>query len=123
MGESLNLFDVYGKRHTDFSSIDCLMSFYDKYIDYWNSRAQNTENIELKRKCKDIANTFGEVKASQIELFKMDSLLNSNYYIHPIKAQARADFEEWKEKVIFEATTGKGYKKERGRIIEMYPHV
>lgn len=123
MGESLNLFDVYGKRHTDFSRIDSLMSFYDKYIDYWNSRAQNTENIELKRKCKDIANTLGEVKASQIELFKMDSLLNSNYYIHPIKAQARADFEEWKEKVIFEATTGKGYKKERGRIIEMYPHV
>ena len=123
MGESLNLFDVYGKRHTDFSSIDSLMSFYDKYIDYWNSRAQNTENKELKRKCKDIANTLGEVKASQIELFKMGSLLNSNYYIHPIKAQARADFEEWKEKVIFEATTGKGYKKERGRIIEMYPHV
>ena len=123
MGESLNLFDVYSKRHTDFSSIDSLMSFYDKYIDYWNSRAQNTENIELKRKCKDIANTLGEVKASQIELFKMDSLLNSNYYIHPIKAQARADFEEWKEKVIFEATTGKEYKKERGRIIEMYPHV
>lgn len=123
MGESLNLFDVYGKRHTDFSSIDSLMSFYDKYIDYWNSRAQKTENIERKRKCKDIANTLGKVKASQIELFKMDSLLNSNYYIHPIKAQARADFEEWKEKVIFEATTGKEYKKERGRIIEMYPHV
>ena len=123
MGESLNLYDVYGKRHTDFSSIDSLMSFYDKYIDYWNSRAQKTENIERKRKCKDIANTLGKVKASQIELFKMDSLLNSNYYIHPIKAQARADFEEWKEKVIFEATTGKEYKKERGRIIEMYPHV
>ena len=123
MGESLNLFDVYSKRHTDFSSIDSLMSFYDKYIDYWNSRAQKTENIERKRKCKDIANTLGKVKASQIELFKMDSLLNSNYYIHPIKAQARADFEEWKEKVIFEATTGKEYKKERGRIIEMYPHV
>lgn len=123
MGESLNLFDVYGKRHTDFSSIDSLMSFYDKYIDYWNSRAQKTENIERKRKCKDIANTLGKVKSSQIELFKMDSLLNSNYYIHPIKAQARADFEEWKEKVIFEATTGKEYKKERGRIIEMYPHV
>lgn len=123
MGESLNLYDVYGKRHTDFSSIDSLMSFYDKYIDYWNSRAQKTENIERKRKCKDIANTLGKVKASQIELFKMDSLLNSNYYIHPIKAQARADFEEWKEKVIFEATTGNEYKKERGRIIEMYPHV
>ena len=123
MGESLNLYDVYGKRHTDFSSIDSLMSFYDKYIDYWNSRAQKTENIERKRKCKDIANTLGKVKASQIELFKMDSLLNSNYYIHPIKAQARADFEEWKEKVIFEATKGKEYKKERGRIIEMYPHV
>ena len=69
-----------------------------KYIDYWNSRAQKTENIERKRKCKDIANTLGKVKSSQIELFKMDSLLNSNYYIHPIKAQARADFEEWKEK-------------------------
>ena len=60
------------------------------------------------------------------EFFKRDFSPKNDYSIYsidPVKAKARADFEEWKEKIIFEAITGKEYKKERGRIIEMYPHV
>lgn len=133
MGKGLNLFDVYEKEHTDFSDLESLESFYNQYIDYWKNRAKKSVKIEHKCKCEEIANSLGTIKNYKIEFFKrdfsqkndysIDPSQTNGYSIDPVKAQARADFEEWKEKVIFEATTGKEYKKERGRVIEMFPHI
>ena len=123
MGKGLNLFDVYEKEHTDFSDLESLESFYNQYIDYWKNRAKKSVNIEHKCKCEEIANSLGTIKNYKIEFYKRDFSQKNGYSIDPVKAQARADFEEWKEKVIFEATTGKEYKKERGRVIEMFPHI
>ena len=123
MGKGLNLFDVYEKEHTDFSDLESLESFYNQYIDYWKNRAKKSVKIEHKCKCEEIADGLETIKNYKIEFFKRDFSQKNDYSIDPVKAQARADFEEWKEKVIFEATTGKEYKKERGRVIEMFPHI
>lgn len=128
--KNLNLFAVYSKEITDFSCIEELESFYNKYIDYWKERGKSLEKLEAKKKCKYIASTLEDIKTSAkgmlIHTLNEKNLKSAPYYIDPIKIQAKAECEKWLEQIISPTRTGKEHKtreREKVVVIEMYPHL
>lgn len=106
-----------------FDSIEAIEEYFKEGIEYWDDAIKRASSDTKKANYIEARECTIYMRERRKEDFIKLQNKDNPFFMDPIKAQARADFEEWKEKAIFEATTGKEYKKERGRIIEMYPHV
>lgn len=112
-----------GRSADSFDSIEAIEAYFKEGIEYWDDAIKRASNDRKKAEYMEAKDCTIYMRERRKEDFIRLQNKDNPFFIDHIKAQARADFEEWKEKVIFEATTGKEYKKERGRVIEMYPHV
>ena len=123
----LDLFEVYRKDIDDFSSVEELEGFYNKYIDYWGNRLKSIERLEAKKKCECIVSALKDIKTSQkerlVRALKEKELKSSPYYIDPIKAQAKAEVEEWLKQREYKLETGQELKQEKGKILYLHPRL
>lgn len=107
-----------GRGAESFDSIEAIEAYFKEGIEYWDNAIKKTSNESKIAMYMDAR----ECTITMMERRKRDFIRLQNKDNPFFIDDRKAEFEEWKEKIIFERMTGIKYKKKRGIIIEMYPH-
>ena len=117
----------YGKLPSDFNSIEDVDAFYEPILEAMNEKVAieqsylKSHHIELKSHVEWERDSLIERKELLRNLLNpfyvrvpKESKKCKSFFIYPIKAQAKAEFEEWLKQQEYKLETGQELKREKG---------
>ena len=119
MGKYIDL----GRSADSFDSIESIEAYFKEGIEYWDDAIKRASNNEKKAKYMEAKECTIYMRERRIEDFITLQNKDNPFFIDPIKAQARAEWDEWTEQLLHKSRTGQELKKEKGKILYFHPHL